>query len=182
MMQMSAMMRGAGLGSPPGGIGAATAFPVPGFPSGTAGTGATNPTLPSTPAQPGAAGTGAGLPNPALLQALLGGPGGGLGGLGGGLGPFGAPPTVPADTRTPEDRFQVQLQVRPTGSCIVIHLTSPSFLPATTRYGFRQCVSERPCPSCNWRQRARCDRVYLEWGRYLTGGYRHRTFFSVHIR
>lgn len=35
--------------------------------------------------------------------------GGGLGGFGG----FGAPPAaVPADTRPPEERFQVQLEVR----------------------------------------------------------------------
>ena len=46
--------------------------------------------------------------DPAMMQQLLalGGPGGG-GGLGG---LFGAPPT-PADTRPPEERFQVQLEV-----------------------------------------------------------------------
>ncbi|KAF8435801.1 hypothetical protein L210DRAFT_3484237 [Boletus edulis BED1] len=114
MMQMSAMMRGAG----PGGAGGAVpgAFPAPGVPSGAAGMGATNPISPSTTTQPGAAGAGANvgaMPNPALLQALLGaGPfgGAGLGGPGGGLGSFGAPPAAPVDTRPPEERFQVQLQ------------------------------------------------------------------------
>lgn len=135
MMQMSAMMRAG-----PGGAGGAGgafpgSFPAPGNPSSTPGTGMTNPTLPSATAQPGAIGTGTnptgviggGLPNPALLQALLGagpfgggGGGGGLGGgglggsgFGGGFGPFGAAPAaVPADSRPPEERFQVQLQVR----------------------------------------------------------------------
>lgn len=134
MMQMSSMMRGAGLGGGGlGGTGAAVpgAFPAPGVPSSAVGTGTTGPTSPSTTTQPGAAGTGAnmgvgaaGMPNPALLQALLGGGGfgggpggfGGLGGLGGGMGTFGAPAAAPADTRPPEERFQVQLQVRPTGS------------------------------------------------------------------
>jgi len=132
MMQMSAMMRGAGLGG--GALGAAPgAFPAPGVPSSAAGTAATNPTSPPATTQLGAAGTGAnlgagaGVPNPALLQALLGGGGfggglgggpggglggfGGLGGLGGGPGPFGAPPAAaPTDSRPPEERFQVQLQ------------------------------------------------------------------------
>ncbi|KAG6380565.1 hypothetical protein JVT61DRAFT_4928 [Boletus reticuloceps] len=119
MMQMSAMMRDAGPGGAGfGGAGAAVpgAFPLPGVPSGAAGTGATNPTSLSTTTQPGTAGAGANvgaMPNPALLQALLGaGPfgGAGLGGPGGGLGSFGAPPAAPADTRPPEERFQVQLQ------------------------------------------------------------------------
>ncbi|KAH0825943.1 ubiquitin family-domain-containing protein [Lanmaoa asiatica] len=119
MIQMSSVMRGAGLGPP--GPGAPGAFPTPGVPSGTAGTGATNPTSPSTTTQPGAAGTGANVgagPNPALLQALLGGGGfgggmggfSGLGALGGGMGPFGATPAAPPNTRPPEERFQVQLQ------------------------------------------------------------------------
>ncbi|KAF8955842.1 hypothetical protein BDZ97DRAFT_1855158 [Flammula alnicola] len=72
-----------------------------------------------TPGSPGAnAGTGAAAPNPfgfnpALMQQMLGmgspyGPGaGGLGGYGGG---FGAASPPPADTRPPEERFQVQLQ------------------------------------------------------------------------
>jgi ubiquilin len=58
-------------------------------------------------------GAGAAAPNPALFQALLSG--GGLGGgLSGSLGPFGAPPAAaPADSRPPEERFQLQFQVRP---------------------------------------------------------------------
>ena len=146
-MQMSAMMRGTGFGGS-GGMGTGPgAFPAPGVPSsvaGTAGTGTTSPTTPSSTTQPGAAGTGAnlsagaGLPNPALLQALLGaGPfggslgaggfGGGFGGLGGGMGTFGVPPAAPADTRPPEERFQVQLQVRPIRSCILFPLISLRF-------------------------------------------------------
>lgn len=77
---------------------------------------------PTQPAAAGATGTGtaagaagqpgAGLVDPALIQQLLGGlgsgtPGGGLPGLGS-LG--GSPPAQPADTRSPEERFQVQLQ------------------------------------------------------------------------
>ena len=73
-----------------------------------------------------AAGTNAGAAqpfgfNPALMQQMLGmggpfGGGAGAGGLGayGGFGGFGgaeATPAVPADTRSPEERFQVQLQV-----------------------------------------------------------------------
>jgi ubiquilin len=55
-------------------------------------------------------GAGAAAPNPALFQALLSG--GGLGGgLSGSLGPFGAPPAAaPADSRPPEERFQLQFQ------------------------------------------------------------------------
>jgi ubiquilin len=39
------------------------------------------------------------------MAALLGGMGGGMGGMGGG-----GAPAAPADTRPPEERFQVQLQ------------------------------------------------------------------------
>ena len=127
MMQMSAMMRGAGLGGA-GALGTAPGtFPAPGLPSTMPGAATANPTSPSAATQPGAAGagantgaTGVGLPNPALLQAFLGGgglgggPGGGLGGGFGGLGglsSFGMPAATPTDTRPPEERFQVQLQV-----------------------------------------------------------------------
>ncbi|KJA16303.1 hypothetical protein HYPSUDRAFT_147883 [Hypholoma sublateritium FD-334 SS-4] len=76
----------------------------------------------------GAAGAGAGAGmgaqpfgglDPAMMQQMLGmggpfGGGAGAGGLGayGGFGPFGgaATPAAPADTRSPEERFQVQLQ------------------------------------------------------------------------
>ena len=74
----------------------------------------------------GASGSPFGMIDPALMQQLMamgpfgaGGLGaGGLGayggsGAGGGFGAFGGSPTPPADTRTPEERFQVQLQVSP---------------------------------------------------------------------
>ena len=68
-------------------------------------TGAPNPTG-TTPGSP----PPNAFPDLAMMQQLLalGGSGGGGGGLGG---LFGAPPT-PADTRPPEERFQVQLEVR----------------------------------------------------------------------
>jgi ubiquilin len=129
MLEMASMFRDSGspfAANPFGGAGAG-GFPAPGVPS----TG--NTTLTPTPAnhQPGvtpAAATGfpsffplananAGLPaaatgpfgafDPAMMQQMFAQ--GGLGGAG-----FGgaAPPTAPADTRSPEERFQVQLQVR----------------------------------------------------------------------
>ena len=147
MMQMSAAMRGAGMG--PGLGGGAPSFPAPGVPSNTASTGATNPTSPTATTQPGEAGTGAGagLPNPALLQALMGanpfagglgggfggGFGGGLGAPGGGFGAFSAP-SAPADTRPPEERFQVQLQVR--GVAIPQHLLTLLSLQQLQDMGF----------------------------------------------
>lgn len=83
--------------------GATAAGTATGTPSTTSGTGA------------GAAGAGAGFNNPMLLQQLLSGLGAGTpGGMhpGLGLGGFGAPtqPTQPADTRSPEERYQHQLQ------------------------------------------------------------------------
>ncbi|KAI0674016.1 hypothetical protein C8Q78DRAFT_1186515 [Trametes maxima] len=73
----------------------------------------------------GSAGAGAGMFDPAVMQQMLAALGGGAPGAGagagaaanpfgafgglGGLGAFGAPP-APADTRPPEERFQVQLQ------------------------------------------------------------------------
>lgn len=168
MMQMSSVLRGAGAG---GGIPGTSPFPAPGVPSGATATGATSPASPSATMQPGITGTGtnvgagAGLPSPALLQALLGaGPfgaglgggglgGGSLGGFGGGLSPFGVPPAAPVDTRPPEERFQVQLQVRPISH--VSYFPSPSHhpfhSPATTRDGFHQRSSKRACPSSDWR-------------------------------
>ncbi|KAK0210981.1 hypothetical protein DFS33DRAFT_343063 [Desarmillaria ectypa] len=117
--------------------GGGSSFPAPGVPGGgTPATGAAAATSPTTGAA--AAGTGTtplptnlfnpygGIPpaptqnarppfplDPALTrQLLLGGglPGGPGGGLGVGLGGFGAAPTAPTDTRSPEERFQVQLQ------------------------------------------------------------------------
>jgi ubiquilin len=121
MLQMSAMMRegGGGGGNPFGAVGGAGGFPAPGTPGGTVSP--VNPTAVSPPAQgmapfasmfgPGA-GTGGASPagagfDPAMMQQLFG--------MGAGAGnPFGgsAATAPPADTRPPEERFQVQLQVR----------------------------------------------------------------------
>ena len=117
------MMQGAGVGSPFGG-GMGGGFPAPGNPGG-----APNPTIPAIGAAPqspgqdvsnlvsplGGAGAGA-VPqfDPAAMQQMLGMLGGG--GIGAGAnafgGGFGGAPAAPADTRPPEERFQVQLQVR----------------------------------------------------------------------
>ena len=82
--------------------------------------------------------------NPALLQSMLDAGGGGLGayGVGGGSAP------APADTRPPEERFQVQLQVccsplahlRPTAdrSQFAVVLNQ-----AIARHGFHECIAER---------------------------------------
>lgn len=132
---MASMLRGGGggAGGMLGGMGGG-GFPAPGLPGGAApttpasptsatGTGPTSPPINpfnmfgGSTGIPGAgvgasANTGAANANPfgmdpALMQQLLGGGmGGGLGGLGG----FGAP-AAPADSRPPEERFQVQLQV-----------------------------------------------------------------------
>lgn len=133
-------MGGAGMGGPFGQLGGAGGFPAPGVPNtGATSPSATQPTDSNTGSAPtpfnmftgagagagaGATGAGAGLPpfNPALMQQILsggGGPFGGLGGglgggFGGGLGGLGGTPPAPADARPPEERFQVQLQVRTT--------------------------------------------------------------------
>ncbi|KAK7686493.1 hypothetical protein QCA50_010091 [Cerrena zonata] len=131
MLNMSNVMQGGG-----GGFGAPSNFPAPGLPSTAqqpqsqtpAGTTPSNSaaggTAPQFPFNPlfgiGAPGAGAGAGNappnpfgdPAAMQQmmnLLGGGGSG-GGLGGGLGGFGSTPAAPADSRPPEERFQVQLQ------------------------------------------------------------------------
>ncbi|KAI0706094.1 hypothetical protein BC835DRAFT_1312233 [Cytidiella melzeri] len=130
MLQMSSAMRG----GPGGGFGG---FPAPGVPStaagdsqtASAGTGNTasappvapffNPFFPP-PATPGGTpgGTNAnatpnpnpfGMFDPAAMQQMMGAFGGGGFGGGGFGGGFGAPP-APADSRPPEERFQVQLQ------------------------------------------------------------------------
>ncbi|TRM59797.1 hypothetical protein BD626DRAFT_506451 [Schizophyllum amplum] len=109
-------------------------FPAPGVPGGA---GAAPGATAATPGSPGAgidpanpfasllggAGTGAGGLggglDPAMMQQLLGGMGGGgmggMGGLGGagafgGGSSFGGASPAPTDTRPPEERFQVQLQ------------------------------------------------------------------------
>ncbi|KAK0228766.1 hypothetical protein IW262DRAFT_1352869 [Armillaria fumosa] len=137
MMQMASMLQGGGAGGLGGfGMGGgASSFPAPGVPGGGAPPATGAAAAAATGGAAGAPGTGTtpippnlfnpygGLstPNarppfaldPALTRQLLlgGGLPGGLGsGLGGGLGGFGAAPTAPADTRSPEERFQVQLQ------------------------------------------------------------------------
>jgi len=136
MLRMASMLRGGGLGgaspfgAPP------PAFPAPGTPNAQASSpstaqnatpvaGAGSPPAGSPPADPFGLfgglnpGAAAGSPgvnpfgyNPALMQQILG--------LSGGLG---ASPPPPADTRPPEERFQVQLQVSLLGQNYVIHST-----------------------------------------------------------
>lgn len=134
------MMRSPNGANPFGGLGGSS-FPAPGVPgeSASSTTGSTSSPAPSTTpgalpnlfpfglpnfATPPATGISPASPastneaanplanpfgfNPALMQQLMGG-----GGLGGGLGGFGGfdAPAAPTDTRPPEERFQVQLQV-----------------------------------------------------------------------
>ncbi|RPD69361.1 hypothetical protein L226DRAFT_539873 [Lentinus tigrinus ALCF2SS1-7] len=102
-------------------------FPTPAAPAAGA-TGSGSGAATGTPGAEGAGGAAAAPPpfDPAMMQqmlAALGGAGAGAGGAGagaanpfanpfamGGLGGFGSPP-APADSRPPEERFQVQLQV-----------------------------------------------------------------------
>lgn len=129
MLRMSSMMQGAMPGGMGGGgmgggmFGSAPSFPAPGTPGGASATGTTlgsTPVTGTTPGSPGV-GTGAANPlgmfgNPAMMQQMQQMFGGGGGGLGGGLGSFGGmggfgAPAAPTDSRPPEERFQVQLQV-----------------------------------------------------------------------
>ncbi|KAJ3771180.1 hypothetical protein FB446DRAFT_116892 [Lentinula raphanica] len=120
MLRMSAMMQGGGVGGMGGGMGGGglfgntPSFPAPGTPggastTGTAASGNSTTTPSGTGATPTSPGLGAGaanpfgMLNPAMMQQMFGG--GGFGGMGG----FGAP-AAPADSRPPEERFQVQLQ------------------------------------------------------------------------
>ncbi|KAH7925375.1 hypothetical protein BV22DRAFT_435938 [Leucogyrophana mollusca] len=130
MLQMAAAFRGAN-GDPlgiMGGGGGNAAFPAPGVPS-TGAPAASSPagTTPSTtspstnpppnpfaaffpPPAGGAAGGGAGAPpfgmfDPAMLAQMQQAFGGGMGGFG-----AGGAPAAAADSRPPEERFQVQLQ------------------------------------------------------------------------
>lgn len=98
---------GAGaVGSPPlGGAPGANPFASL-FGAGAPGAGGASPTSPNAGANP------FGMVDPNLMQQMFGGFGGGAGagGFGGGFG--GGAPAAPADSRPPEERFQVQLQVR----------------------------------------------------------------------
>lgn len=124
---------GGGLGGGFGGTGAgASGFPAPGVPGGATTTPpVTSPNSGTTPgsgpspfnmfggagAGPGAGTSAGGVPpnpfgmDPAMMQQLMGMGPLGLGGGGGGFGGMPAAPATPADTRPPEERFQVQLQV-----------------------------------------------------------------------
>lgn len=127
MLQMSSMLHGDG-GAGFGG------FPAPGLPSTagsasqTAAPGQTgspppaapffNPFFPPPPAAAGGDNANASNPpnsanplgmfDPAAMQQMFSALGGGGGG--GGFGGFGATPAAPADSRPPEERFEVQLQ------------------------------------------------------------------------
>jgi ubiquilin len=124
------MMREGGVGGGAG-AGGAGGFPAPGNPGGFPAPGtpgnAANPTNPASPApaaqgmapfasmfNPSAGGAPpAGGFDPAMLQQLFGLGAAAQNSFGGGnpFGAFGGAAT-PADTRPPEERFQVQLQVR----------------------------------------------------------------------
>src|SRR5277367_4268636 len=131
MLQMASMLRDAGGpqgANPFGGFGnTRTTFPAPGTPStGNTTSTTTSPAASDQPAQPrtaaanpfaaffppaaGGAAPAAGLNpfgmDPAVMQQILGMSLAG-GGAGGGFGV----PAASADTRSPEERFQVQLQV-----------------------------------------------------------------------
>ena len=112
MLQMASVFRGAGVDSFGGPMGGQTqpSFPAPGNPNApqTAG----SPTTPAAPGTTPATGGTAPLPNlygqfgdPSALMQLLGGVGGA------GFGPGAGAAALPAGP-PPEERFQVQLQVR----------------------------------------------------------------------
>lgn len=105
-MQMASMFGGNPMGQP-GMFGAPPPmFPAPGVPGQPPSSTQTPPAAGSPPA---AAAPPNPMFNPALMQQLLGG-GGGFGGAPGAAGWGGGAPAAPADTRPPEERFQVQLQ------------------------------------------------------------------------
>ncbi|KAF6749467.1 hypothetical protein DFP72DRAFT_1048978 [Ephemerocybe angulata] len=113
MMQMASMFNGGnGMGGP-GMFGAPPpSFPAPGVP-GQAPSTTPAPTSPSATAPNANANP---MFNPALMQQFLGGFGGAGAGaanpwaaFGAGAGAGGAAAAAPADTRSPEERFQVQL-------------------------------------------------------------------------
>ena len=168
MLQMASVFRGSGfdnLGGPMGGQ-TQPSFPAPGNPN--APQSANSPTTPAAPGTTPAAGGTAPLPmygqfgDPSALMQLLGGVGGA--GFGAGAGAT-APPAGPP----PEERFQVQLQVRRLTllGCWLYLAHVP--LAAITRYGVHQRLSKRACTSCDRRECARCNRVYPRWRRIVGG-------------
>lgn len=130
----------------------------------------------------GAAGAGTGAQpfgglDPAMMQQMLGmggpfGGGAGAGGLGayGGFGPFGgaaATPAAPADTRSPEERFQVQLQV-----CFLFSLYGGTRLIgglATARHGVHERGAERARAARDGRECAGRDRLHIRRRRAVSG-------------
>jgi ubiquilin len=162
MLQMASMMRGAGLdplGGPPGG----STFTPPGNPNAPSDPNTTTP--PETPGSAPTPGGTASAPNlfgtnpfgadaSALLQFLgAGGPAfGGGASLGG---------TPPAETRPPEERFQVQLQVRTfIAPHLWIDISHLFFLIAIARYGLHECLAKCARTTCDRRKRTFSDRVY----------------------
>jgi hypothetical protein len=122
-------------------------------------------------ASPGGAG-GAGGFDPAMMQQLFGlGAAGGGGGSnafgagnpfgGGGLG--GAAPAAPADTRAPEERFQVQLQVSWTLAWM-LHVRLIRHSAAIERHGLHKRVTERPRFARDCWERAFRHRVHSRRG------------------
>ncbi|SRR6266478_1629147 len=135
MIQMASMMRGAGLDPQAGPFGGATPV-APGNPNAPA----LNITSTTTPPVGGPAPGGTPTPNlfggdPSALLQLLGG----------------ASPS--ADARPPEERFQVQLQVRHFVVPCAFEMTCIRFI-AITRYGLLQCFPECARPACDRRERA----------------------------
>jgi hypothetical protein len=160
MIQMASVMRGAGLdplGGPMGGQ-TQTGFPAPGNPN--APQTASSPTAPAAPGTIPATGGTAPVPSlyasgplgdPSALMQLLGGAGGA------GFGPGPGASALPAGP-PPEERFQVQLQVR------ALRLLMAEFhsrdLLAITRYGVHQRLSKCACTACDRRECALRDRVH----------------------
>lgn len=97
-------------------------------------------------------GGGTGLIDPALMQQIFGGLGAGTGGGGftglGGMGGLGAVPQQPTDSRTPEERFQVQLQV---GQLILLDL-----IPSLSFHAHSNCKTW--ASSTRHKTSARCSR------------------------
>ena len=118
-----------------------------------------------SPASPNAAANPFGsMVDPNLMQQMLGGFGGGWPGLG-------ATPSAPADSRSPEERFQVQLQVGPLFPAVarqtLTDCVDVDFGTATTRYGLFKCLAKCQGSSCNRRQCSRSDRIHSWWWRVV---------------
>ena len=182
-----------GFGSPFGA--SQPTFPAPGTPN-TNSANPTSPTSPTNPTSAttsptsapsagspnpflfGAPPPAAGGYNPALMQQMLaashamgqgGSAAGGWGGLGAAGYGLGSPPVpVPSDTRPPEERFQVQLQVSLFNSLplflLFYYLITDKYsfffrglIIATTRYGIRQRLTECSCSLGDGRKCSGCS-------------------------